>query len=76
MPIVFAPEDLEPRTGASPSYIRQLARENRVPHLRVGRNAIKFTEPQVVALLDFLTREPETPVTSLTTRRSRARKSS
>lgn len=75
-PAVFTPAEVAARVGASESYVRLLARERRVPHLRVGRGAVRFTAEQVDALVAYLTTEATETVPSLTTARSRARRSS
>lgn len=71
---VFTPAEVAARVGASESYIRSLAARREVPHLRVGRKAIRFTAGQVEALIAHLTQEPEQATPSLTTSRSRSRR--
>lgn len=70
---VLLPSEVAEAIGSSESYVRSLAREGKIEHLRVGRSAIRFTEPQVEALIAYLTKSPAEAPTSLTTARSRAR---
>ncbi len=73
-PAVFTPAEVAERVGASESYVRQLCREGRVEHLRVGRKAPRFTPDQLVSLIEYLTKTPTAADESaLTTARSRAR---
>jgi excisionase family DNA binding protein len=74
----LTPADVAERFGATEWYIRQLARDKKIPHLRVGRGAIAFTEAQAAAVEAHLTQNPESEVAprSLTSRRSRARRAS
>lgn len=74
---MFTPAEVAERTGATENYVRQLAREGKVEHLRVGRKAVRFTPAQLVSLIEHLTQKPEDDrPRSLTTARSRARRSS
>lgn len=68
--------DVAGMLGASESFIRNLARQHRVPCLRVGRGAYRFTDEHVEAIRDYLT-QPVVPgpPERLTSARSRPRRS-
>jgi excisionase family DNA binding protein len=71
---VLTPAEVAERVGATENYVRQLCRERRVPHLRVGRGAVRFTDEHLAALVTYLTAEPaDDDTAALTTTRSRAR---
>ena len=77
-PAIYTAAEAAERVGASKKFVLALARQRRVAHLRVGRGAVRFTAEQLDALVEHLTHEPTTPAgpVSLTTTRSRARRSS
>lgn len=54
------PSDVAAQVGASESFIRDLARRGLVEHIRVGRNAIRFTDEQVAGVVTYLTQPADT----------------
>jgi len=40
------------RYAVTPRYILQLAAEDRIPHLRLGRKCVRFDESAVAAVLE------------------------
>jgi excisionase family DNA binding protein len=72
-PLSFTPAEAAARLGASESYLRAQARAGLVPHLRVGRRAIRFTEGQVQEILGIWSRPAQPVASRLTSPRSRTR---
>lgn len=77
MSLTHTPAEVAAKVGASEFFVRELARKGKVPHLRVGRSAVRFTDDHVAAIIAHLTHEPTdaTPASTLTTARSRKRAS-
>ena len=73
----YSVAEVAAQIGASESFLRGLVKRREIPCLRLGRSAIRFTEAHVEAIIEHLTQPAgaPTPVASLTTTRSRARRS-
>jgi len=54
----LGPDEVAQLIGASEWWVREQARMRRVPHLRFGRDQIKFRRADVVALMDLAAIEP------------------
>ncbi|MCZ3389976.1 MAG: helix-turn-helix domain-containing protein [Actinomycetia bacterium] len=54
----LSPEDVARTLGTSPWWVREQARRGRIPHLRLGRQRIRFLPEQVNALVRLSTVEP------------------
>ena len=49
----LGPDEVALLIGASEWWVREQARKRKVPHLRFGRDQIKFRRTDVVALMDL-----------------------
>ncbi|WP_138180204.1 helix-turn-helix domain-containing protein [Nakamurella multipartita] len=49
----LGPDEVAQLIGASEWWVREQARNRKVPHLRFGRDQIKFRRTDVVALMDL-----------------------
>jgi hypothetical protein len=54
----LSPEDVARTLGTSPWWVREQARRGRIPHLRLGRQRIRFLPEQIDALVRLSTVEP------------------
>lgn len=67
----LTPAEVAERIGASEWFVKRLAREGTVEHLRVDNRKVRFTEEQYEALVAHLTKQPLSAAQSLATSRSR-----
>ena len=65
--------DVAALLGTSESFLRRKVQRREIPCLRLGRNAIKFTDEMVTEIVAHLTQPAAPAATSLTTARSRRR---
>lgn len=49
----YTPDQVADMIGGSVWWVREMARQRRVPHLRLGRSKIMFRRSDVVALMDL-----------------------
>ena len=49
----YTPDQVAEIIGGSVWWVREMARQRRVPHLRLGRSKIMFRRSDVVALMDL-----------------------
>ncbi|MEO8107236.1 MAG: helix-turn-helix domain-containing protein [Actinomycetes bacterium] len=54
----LSPEEIAQILGTSPWWVREQARRGRVPHLRLGRQRIRFLPEQVDVILTLSTVGP------------------
>jgi hypothetical protein len=75
---VYTAREVAEQFGSTESFIKDLARRQLVPCLRVGRGAYRFTDDHVAAIRTHLEQPVKPPDDDryLTTSRSRARRRS
>lgn len=56
--VTLSPEEIAQILGTSPWWVREQARRGRVPHLRLGRQRIRFLPEQVDVILKLSTVGP------------------
>ena len=62
--------------GATPRFVSDLCNAGHVPHMRVGRRSIRFTDAQLAALVEHVTEcAPAAPVSVMAARSRRGKAS-
>lgn len=56
--VTIAPREVAAIIGASEWWVREMARQRKCPHLRLGRDKIRFRRADVLALIELVSVAP------------------
>lgn len=61
VPLTMSPAQAAELIGCTEAFLRKRAREYKIPHTRVGKNAIRFSRADIDGTLQALQKQPNTP---------------